>query len=96
MICIWSVWCHCHPIIYCFIKIQSGSACLVPAYPGCPVKEAIKQVPGSVNYLTYRYDGHCVGEMVQRCSIPLVKSPLVCQEMMRPAVIVLLYLPSEL
>jgi len=21
MICIWSSWCHCHPIISCFIKI---------------------------------------------------------------------------
>jgi len=24
MICIWSSWCHCHHIISCFIKIQSG------------------------------------------------------------------------
>jgi len=24
MICIWSRWCHCHPIISCFIKIQIG------------------------------------------------------------------------
>jgi len=24
MICIWSSWCHCHPIISCFIKIQNG------------------------------------------------------------------------
>jgi len=24
-ICIWSSWCHCHPIISCFIKIQNGS-----------------------------------------------------------------------
>ena len=23
-ICIWSSWCHCHPIISCFIKIQNG------------------------------------------------------------------------
>jgi len=22
MICIWFSWCHCHPIISCFIKIQ--------------------------------------------------------------------------
>jgi len=22
MICMWSSWCHCHPIISCFIKIQ--------------------------------------------------------------------------
>jgi len=24
MICICSTWCHCHPIICCFIKIQNG------------------------------------------------------------------------
>ena len=24
MICIWSSWCHCHPIISCFSKIQNG------------------------------------------------------------------------
>jgi len=42
MICIWSSWCHCHPIISCFIKIQIGLTFLVPAYRGCPWKEAIK------------------------------------------------------
>jgi len=25
MICIWSSWCHCHPIISCSSKIQNGS-----------------------------------------------------------------------
>jgi len=24
MICIWSSWCHCHPIIPCCSKIQNG------------------------------------------------------------------------
>jgi len=24
MICIWSSWCQCHPVISCFIKIQNG------------------------------------------------------------------------
>ena len=24
MLCIWSSWCQCHPIISCFIKIQTG------------------------------------------------------------------------
>jgi len=24
MICIWSTWCHCHPIISCFSKIHNG------------------------------------------------------------------------
>jgi len=42
VICIWSSWCHCHPIICCFIKIQIGLTFLVPAYPRCPGKEAIK------------------------------------------------------
>jgi len=36
MICTWSSWCHCHPIISCFIEIQNGLTFLVPAYPGCP------------------------------------------------------------
>ena len=31
MICILSSWCHCHPIISCFIKIQIGLTLLVPA-----------------------------------------------------------------
>jgi len=39
IICTWSSWCHCHPIISCFSKIQNGSAFLVPAYPACPGKE---------------------------------------------------------
>ena len=37
-------WCHCHPIISCFIKVQNGLTFLVPAYPGCPGKEAVKRV----------------------------------------------------
>jgi len=44
IICIWSSWCHCHPIISCFIRIQNGSAFLVPAYSSCPGKEVIKWV----------------------------------------------------
>ena len=28
-ICIWFSWCHCHPIVPCFIKIQIGLAWLV-------------------------------------------------------------------
>jgi len=39
MIYIWSIWCHCHPITSCFIKIQIGSTFLLPAYPGYPGKE---------------------------------------------------------
>jgi len=44
MICIWSSWCHCHHIVSCFIEIQNSLTFLVPAYPGCPGKEAIKWV----------------------------------------------------
>jgi len=44
IICIWSSWCHCHLMISCFIKIQIGSPILVPAYLGCPGKEAVKWV----------------------------------------------------
>ena len=29
---------HCHPIIFCFIKILEWFTFLVPAYPGCPGK----------------------------------------------------------
>jgi len=43
MICIWSSWCHCHPVINCFIKIRICLTFLVLAYPGFPGKEAIKQ-----------------------------------------------------
>jgi len=42
MICIWSSWCY-HPVISCFIKIQNHSSFLVPAYPGCRGKEAVKR-----------------------------------------------------
>jgi len=35
---------RCHPIISCFIKIQIGLTFLVPAYPGCPGKDAGKWV----------------------------------------------------
>jgi len=45
----WSSWCHCH-IVSCFIKIQTGITFLVPAYPGCPGKEAIKRVSVCLSY----------------------------------------------
>jgi len=32
------------PIISCFVKSQIGLTFLVPAYPGCPAKEAIMGV----------------------------------------------------
>ena len=41
VICIWSSWCHCHPIISSFIKIQTGLTFLVLAYPGCPEKRPL-------------------------------------------------------
>ena len=31
-------------IVSCFIKIQIGLNFLMPAYPGCPGKEAVKRV----------------------------------------------------
>jgi len=42
MICIWSSWCRCHPIISCSNKIQNSLTFLVPAYPGWIEQEAIK------------------------------------------------------
>ena len=44
MICLWSGWCHCHPVVSCFIIIQISLTFLVPTYPGCPGKEAVKRV----------------------------------------------------
>ena len=41
MLCIWSSWCHCHPIISCFIKIEIALTFLVPSYPGCPEKRPL-------------------------------------------------------
>ena len=42
MTCIWSSWCHCHPVISSFIKIQNGYTFLVLAFQGCPGKEVVK------------------------------------------------------
>jgi len=44
MICIWSSWCHCHPIISCSSKIQNCLTFLVPAYRAHPGKQAVKRV----------------------------------------------------
>jgi len=44
MIYIRSSWCHCHPIISGFIKIQICLTFLVLAYPDCPGNEAVKWV----------------------------------------------------
>jgi len=43
MICIWSSWCHCHPVISCFVKIQIALTFMVLACPGCSEKEPIKR-----------------------------------------------------
>ena len=45
-----SSWCHCHLIISCFIHIPNGLTFLVPAYPGCPEKEAAKWVSVQQNF----------------------------------------------
>ena len=57
VICKWSSWCHCHPIISCFIKIQNGLIFLVPTYPACPGKEAVKQAWFMFVPLLFIYDG---------------------------------------
>ena len=44
MICTWSSWCHCHPIISRLIKIQISLTFLVLVYPFCPGKGAVKWV----------------------------------------------------
>ena len=53
MICMWSNWCHCHPIISCSIKIQMGLTYLVPSYPGCPGQEALKQMSVCMSVTRY-------------------------------------------
>jgi len=58
MICIWSSWCYCHPIISCFSKIQigltfrvqTGLTVRVPDYTGWPKKEAVKRMPVCLSY----------------------------------------------
>jgi len=44
MICILSSWCHCHPIVSCFIKYQIGLTFLVLDYRGCSGKWASRRV----------------------------------------------------
>jgi len=56
MICIWSSWCHCHPIISCFVKIQNGSAFMVPAYPGYSGKGPLNWYNSSSQYRDDRSD----------------------------------------
>ena len=53
IICMWSSWRHCHPIFSYFIKIQIGLTFLVLAYPGCPGKEAVKQVSVYLSVTVY-------------------------------------------
>jgi len=43
--CIRSSWCHCHPIISASAKSRMVVlVLLVPSYPGCPGKKAIKRM----------------------------------------------------
>ena len=52
MTSIWSIWRRCHPIISCFVKIQTGLSFLMPAYPGCPEKGGVKQVSVCLSVLS--------------------------------------------
>jgi len=42
------------PYVSCFIKIQIGLMLLVPAYPGCPGNEVVKQVCVAVSECCWR------------------------------------------
>jgi len=44
IICLWSSRCHWHSNISCLIKTENGLVFLVPAYPGCPGKEAVNVI----------------------------------------------------
>jgi len=59
IICIRSSWCHCHPIISCSVKIQIDFTILVPAYPGCRGKYAVKQVSGESFESRSAFDKSC-------------------------------------
>jgi len=46
------------PIITCFIKIQNGSAFLVPAYPGCTGKRLLKGCSSSCIQFCCKFHFH--------------------------------------
>ena len=61
-ICVHSSWCHSHPSSLASFKILTGLTFLMPAYPGCPGKEAFKRVSvcwgiltGPQNMIAIRY-----------------------------------------
>jgi len=66
MICIWSSWCHCHPIISCFINTQIVLTFLMPAFPG---EDTVKRV--SLMYDAMRcvcvFDTWLVGQSGSLC-----------------------------
>jgi len=72
--------CHCHPIIYCFIKIHNGLPFLVPAYAGCPAKEAVKRVSQSVSLvrllqkLKSAYFGQCQWRPLSGATVATLRS----------------------
>jgi len=49
MICIWCSWCHCHPSSLASLQSRWVVTFLVPAYTGCPGKEAVKQAFDSIH-----------------------------------------------
>jgi len=53
IICIWSSWCHCHPIISCSSKIQNGLPFWCRFTQGCPRKKAIKRSSRYVLYMAF-------------------------------------------
>jgi len=53
MICMWSSWCHCHPIISCFVNIRIGLTFLVPVYSGCLGKKRVSGFPGKLKLVAF-------------------------------------------
>jgi len=68
VICIRSSWCHCYPVISCFIKIQIGLTYLVPSDPDFTVKEAIKRVSVLCLIITTQC---CVSTVYARPCLPV-------------------------
>ena len=77
MVCIWSSWYHCHPIISWTIKIEHGFTFLVSAYLGCPGKEGVKRVSSS-SY-TLSFSGHFSHSSAKIFAHIFHKSDAVCE-----------------
>ena len=77
--CIWFSWCHCHPIISCFIKIQISILFLAPTYESCPGKKAVKWCLRSVAWplenAYWRPKNGVLGNLTRKCGAASTRPP---------------------